>query len=131
MDNKQVNNVGIIMDGNGRWAQKRGLVRTAGHYQGTRNIRNIALEANRLGIKTLTLYAFSTENWKRDKSEVEFIMKLPAQFLDEYLGELIDNNVVIVNWILKQNDENYDGIYEIRFDDELNCVYFKSWEMTK
>ncbi len=95
VSDKQINNVGIIMDGNGRWAQKRGLVRTAGHYQGTRNIRNIALEANRLGIKTLTLYAFSTENWKRDKSEVEFIMKLPGQFLDEYLGELIENNVVI------------------------------------
>lgn len=43
----------------------------------------------------------------------------------------IDNNKVIVNWILKQNDEDYDGIYEIKFDDELNCIYFKSWEMTK
>ena len=55
---------------------------------------------------------------------------------DEYLLKMeptdeLKNNVVIVNWILNQNDEDYDGIYEIRFDDELNCVFFKSWEMTK
>ena len=56
--------IAIIMDGNGRWAKKRGLPRTAGHLQGAENVRTIAKEANRLGVKTLILYAFSTENWK-------------------------------------------------------------------
>ncbi|MBR3840786.1 MAG: isoprenyl transferase [Erysipelotrichales bacterium] len=91
----QIKNVAVIMDGNGRWAKKKGLPRTAGHLQGTKNIRNITIAANDLGIKSLTLYAFSTENWKREQSEVEYIMKLPAQFLDDYLEELIENNVVI------------------------------------
>lgn len=95
MAGNPIKNVAIIMDGNGRWAKKRGLPRTAGHLQGTKNIRNITIAANELGIKTLTLYAFSTENWKREKSEVEYIMKLPAQFLNDYIDELIENNVVI------------------------------------
>lgn len=95
MKTNQIKNVAVIMDGNGRWAKKRGLPVTSGHLQGTKNIRNITIAANELGIKTLTLYAFSTENWKREKHEVEYIMRLPAVFLDDYLDELIENNVVI------------------------------------
>ncbi|QPA32082.1 isoprenyl transferase [Thermaerobacillus caldiproteolyticus] len=85
--------VAIIMDGNGRWAKKRALPRAAGHYEGMQVVRKITRFANELGIKVLTLYAFSTENWKRPKSEVEYLMKLPEQFLTTFLPELIEENV--------------------------------------
>lgn len=88
-------NIAIIMDGNGRWAAKHFLPRTAGHYQGTKNIRNITICANDLGVKSLTLYAFSTENWKRSKEEVEYIMHLPAEFFDQHIEELNQNGVRI------------------------------------
>lgn len=87
--------VAIIMDGNGRWAKKRSLPRVAGHHEGMKVIRKIAIFASDLGIKTLTLYAFSTENWKRPKSEVDYLMKLPEEFLDVYLPELIEKNVQV------------------------------------
>lgn len=87
--------VAIIMDGNGRWAKKRGLPRIAGHREGMRNIKKIVKKANELGIQILTLYAFSTENWNRPKTEVDFIMKLPQQFLLDYLPELIEENVQV------------------------------------
>lgn len=89
------NHVAIIMDGNGRWAKKRSLPRVAGHHEGMKVVRKIAVVANDLGIKTLSLYAFSTENWKRPKSEVDYLMKLPEEFLDIYLPELIEKNVKI------------------------------------
>ncbi len=85
--------VAIIMDGNGRWAKKRALPRIAGHHEGMKVVRKTTMLANDLGIKTLTLYAFSTENWKRPKNEVDYIMKLPEEFLDTFLPELVDNNV--------------------------------------
>lgn len=75
--------IGIIMDGNGRWAKKRGLPRTAGHKQGAETFRTISKECGRLGIKHATFYAFSTENWKRPKEEVEAIMRLFKQYLLE------------------------------------------------
>ncbi|MFB1049541.1 isoprenyl transferase [Paraliobacillus sp. JSM ZJ581] len=87
--------IAIIMDGNGRWAKKRGLPRLAGHKQGMDNIRTIVRTANKYGVKILTLYAFSTENWKRPKSEVDYILKLPKEFIHIYLPELIEENVQI------------------------------------
>ncbi|WP_066193775.1 MULTISPECIES: isoprenyl transferase [Gracilibacillus] len=87
--------VAIIMDGNGRWAQKRGLPRIAGHREGMDNVKRIVKTASHTGIHILTLYAFSTENWKRPTSEVEYIMKLPIDFLQHYLPELIEENVRI------------------------------------
>lgn len=93
MDNCIPKHVAIIMDGNGRWAKKRHLPRTAGHLQGTKHIRNIAIQANKMGIASLTLYAFSTENWNRPMEEVEFIMRLPGVFIADYLDELMENNV--------------------------------------
>ena len=87
--------IAFIMDGNGRWAKKRNMPRTFGHHEGTKTIRILALEANRLGVKAMTVYAFSTENFKRDASEVEYIFKLPKEFFDLYLKELIENNVQI------------------------------------
>ena len=87
--------VAIIMDGNGRWAKRRNLPRIAGHHEGMKVVRKIAREANSLGVKVLTLYAFSTENWKRPRTEVEFLMKLPQEFLGTFLPELIEENVQV------------------------------------
>ncbi|NIK10821.1 isoprenyl transferase [Alkalibacillus sp. S2W] len=87
--------IAIIMDGNGRWAKKRALPRVAGHREGMKSIEKVVKRASNLGVKALTLYAFSTENWKRPHSEVEFILKLPSQFLDTYLPGLKENNVKI------------------------------------
>lgn len=87
--------IAIIMDGNGRWAKKRGLPRTAGHKQGAENIRKIAIACNDLGVKALTCYAFSTENWKRPESEVDYLCKLPKLFFNRYLAELKKNNIKV------------------------------------
>lgn len=85
--------VAIIMDGNGRWAKLRNLPRVAGHHEGMKTVRKVTRFASRLGINVLTLYAFSTENWKRPRFEVDFLMKLPGEFLNTYLPELIEENV--------------------------------------
>lgn len=93
--------VAIIMDGNGRWAKAQNKDRTYGHQVGTKNVRNIAIKANELNIQVLTLYAFSTENWARPKKEVSFLMGLPKIFVNDYLDELIENNIkltAIGNW---------------------------------
>ncbi|EFU85103.1 di-trans,poly-cis-decaprenylcistransferase [Staphylococcus lugdunensis] len=87
--------VAIIMDGNGRWAKKRKMPRIKGHYEGMQTIKKITREANNLGIKYLTLYAFSTENWSRPESEVNYIMSLPVNFLKTFLPELIEKNVKV------------------------------------
>ncbi|WP_082593764.1 isoprenyl transferase [Paenibacillus sp. Soil766] len=87
--------VAIIMDGNGRWAKQRGLPRVAGHHSGMKNVKKITMAANDIGVKVLTMYAFSTENWKRPKEEVEFLMKLPQEFFPLEIEELIQNNVRI------------------------------------
>jgi undecaprenyl diphosphate synthase len=87
--------IAIIMDGNGRWAKNRNLPRIAGHHEGMKVVKKIVRESNRLGVKVLTLYAFSTENWKRPKDEVDFLMKLPGQFLTSYLKELMEKNVQV------------------------------------
>lgn len=87
--------VAVIMDGNGRWAQKRGLPRVAGHHSGMKNVKKITMAANTIGIRVLTLYAFSTENWKRPKEEVDYLMKLPMEFFPKEIDELVANNVQI------------------------------------
>jgi undecaprenyl diphosphate synthase len=96
-----LHHVAIIMDGNGRWAKAQNKDRTYGHQVGTKNVRNIAIKANELNIQALTLYAFSTENWARPKKEVSFLMGLPKIFVNDYLDELIENNIkltAIGNW---------------------------------
>ncbi len=90
-----LNHIAIIMDGNGRWAKKRNLPRTMGHKKGVEKVREIAIYANKLGIKCLTLYAFSTENWKRPEGEVNYLMSLPKIFFSSYLKELMENNIKI------------------------------------
>ncbi len=91
-----LNHLAIIMDGNGRWAKQNRLPRTTGHYKGVEVLRNITIYANSLGIKCLTVYAFSTENWKRSVEEVSYIMSLPKIFFASYIKELMDNNVRIM-----------------------------------
>lgn len=75
--------IGIIMDGNGRWAQKRGLPRSAGHSAGSQTVKKIIREAARLGVKYVTVYAFSTENWKRPEAEVKTLMTLLLNYLKD------------------------------------------------
>jgi undecaprenyl diphosphate synthase len=89
------NHVAIIMDGNGRWARKRGLPRIAGHHAGMKAVKEVTLAADEIGVKILTLYAFSTENWKRPKDEVDYLMRLPEEFLKIELQDLIKNNVQV------------------------------------
>lgn len=87
--------VAIIMDGNGRWAESRGLPRVAGHKEGIHTVNKIVRAASNAKVEILTMFAFSTENWKRPNSEVDFLMKLPKQFLHLYLPELMAKNVKI------------------------------------
>jgi len=83
----------IIMDGNGRWARKRGLPRLAGHRAGTENVRRILQACRDFGVRILTLYAFSTENWARPREEVDGLMALLSQTIDRELDELRKNGV--------------------------------------
>ena len=85
--------IAIIMDGNGRWAKERGLKRTAGHEKGAQIVREITTHCSNIGIKYLTLYAFSTENWNRPKLEVQFLMKLLDNWLKNELEVYLKNNV--------------------------------------
>lgn len=87
--------VAIIMDGNGRWAKKRGLPRSAGHRAGAKTLETITRYAGNLGIRYLTVYAFSTENWKRPKQEVDELMKLLCAYLDDYRRLIGDDNIRI------------------------------------
>lgn len=87
--------VGIIMDGNGRWAAERGLQRLAGHRAGTENLRNIIRASVEFGIKYLTIYAFSTENWSRPRAEVQGLMRVLADAIEKELDELHQNGVRI------------------------------------
>ena len=85
--------VAIILDGNGRWAKSKGLPRNAGHTAGAKNVETICEEAYKMGIKYLTLYAFSTENWSRPDSEVEALMKLLENYLKNCLKTADKNNI--------------------------------------
>lgn len=86
--------IAVIMDGNGRWAKNKLKPRTFGHVEGEKNLRKISRYCNKIGVKYLTAYAFSTENWKRPKTEVDTLMKLFNNFIDEMLSDY-DENLVI------------------------------------
>lgn len=94
-DNHNVEHIAIIMDGNGRWAKRQGLPRSMGHKKGAEIVKEIAKAANEKGVKFLTLYAFSTENWGRPKDEVDTLMSLLRQYLKTDLSELKKNNIRI------------------------------------
>lgn len=88
--------IAIIMDGNGRWAQARHLPRVAGHKQGMQTVKKITIAASDLGVKALSLYAFSTENWKRPSSEVNYLMQLPIRFFKTFVPDLVKHNVKVM-----------------------------------
>ncbi|ERL64489.1 isoprenyl transferase [Schleiferilactobacillus shenzhenensis] len=87
--------IAIIMDGNGRWAKARHLPRVAGHKEGMDNVKRIAIAASHLGVKVLTVYAFSTENWRRPTDEVSYLMSLPVKFFNHYMPDLMAENVKV------------------------------------
>jgi len=91
--NKLPVHVAIIMDGNGRWAKQRGLPRIAGHREGTKTAREIIETAREIGIKVLTLYTFSYENWQRPKEEVDFLMQLLKNYLQEELPNMLKQDI--------------------------------------
>ena len=91
--NNLPSHIAIIMDGNGRWAKEKGLKRTAGHEQGAKVVRDITIHCSNIGIKYLSLYAFSTENWNRPKLEVEFLMNLLHRYFISELPIYLENNV--------------------------------------
>lgn len=88
--------IAIIMDGNGRWAKKRHLPRVAGHKEGMNTVKKVAIAASDLGVKVLTLYAFSTENWKRPQKEVSYLMQLPIRFFSTFVPDLVKHNVRVM-----------------------------------
>lgn len=126
------NHIAIILDGNGRWAKKRGLPRNVGHYYGANNLFKIANHANNLGIKYLTVYAFSTENWGRPESEVEYLMQEPKRFLDKnydrlkeikyqikFVGrktKLPQEMLAVIESLEKTTEKNSGMVLQIAFD---------------
>jgi undecaprenyl diphosphate synthase len=85
--------VAVIMDGNGRWAEQRGLPRVEGHARGVHSVRATVEECCRLGVRQLTLYCFSSENWKRPQKELDFLMTLLEQYLIEERAEILRENI--------------------------------------
>lgn len=120
MSDKIPGHVAIIMDGNGRWATKRNIIRTAGHQVGVETIREIVRYSSDCGIKALTLYAFSTENWQRPKEEVSFLMELFRKYFVKETPELCRENVQI----RVVGDRS-------RLDDELNAIIDDSIEKSR
>ena len=92
-NNRLPKHIAIIMDGNGRWAKQKGMLRAFGHEKGTKAVRDVVEGAAEIGIKFLTLYAFSTENWNRPKLEVQTLMKLLVSSLKKEISTLQDNNI--------------------------------------
>lgn len=112
--------IAIIMDGNGRWAQKRGLPRSLGHRSGVEALREIVKACNKLKIEVLTVYAFSTENWRRPKDEIGVLMSLLTEYLKSELLELQQNNVRL-RTMGKINDLPFDVQQEIVRAVESTC----------
>ncbi len=111
---KMPKHIGVIMDGNGRWAKARGLKRTLGHKQGVENLKTIVKECKRMEIPYLTVYAFSTENWKRSQDEVSGLMWLLEQYMTKELKELHKENIRIrtIGDITKLPSSTYKKLQE-------------------
>jgi undecaprenyl diphosphate synthase len=112
--------IGIIMDGNGRWARKRGLPRLAGHRAGTENIRRVLTGCVEFGVKMLTIYAFSTENWNRPEEEVKGLMSIFARVIDRELNELHRQGVCL------RHVGRLEGI-----SDDLKAKVYHAIDLTK
>ena len=91
--NSVPNHVAIILDGNGRWAKRRGLPRYMGHHAGAKNVQEIALTAADAGVKVLSLFAFSTENWQRPKEEIDRLMALPSELDKTLWNKLVEARI--------------------------------------
>lgn len=89
------NHIAIIMDGNGRWAKKRFMPRNVGHRQGQKQLKKTLINCNNLGVKTLSVYVFSTENWRRPDEEVSFLLKFLKSSIQDEINELVDEGVVL------------------------------------
>jgi undecaprenyl diphosphate synthase len=121
MDKKNIpQHIAIIMDGNGRWAKKRFLPRIAGHKEGAESVRAVLKAGAEFGVKYLTVYAFSTENWGRPQDEVDFLMRLFSQTIDREIDELMKNQVRL----------KYLGRLE-KLSDELQKKMAAAMEQTK
>jgi len=122
MLNEIPRHVAIIMDGNGRWAKRRGFPRIRGHEEGVRRVEEVVRAAQDMGIRYLTLYTFSKENWRRPREEVNFLMNLLSSYLDGKINGLIEDNVIL-NMIGELNDlpENLQKkLLRTRKDSEKN-----------
>ncbi len=95
-DKRLPKHIGVIIDGNGRWAKKRGMSRSMGHKFGFENLKKQIEFVEQLGIKNLSIYCFSTENWNRPKEEVDYLMQLFEEMLDEYKNKYLDKDVRII-----------------------------------
>ncbi len=121
--------IAIIMDGNGRWATSQKKSRSFGHYYGSENVRAVALSALEVGVSTLTLYAFSTENWKRPQEEIDYLMKLPAVFFKKFLKELNEKGIRIttIGDLSKIPEKTrkvmYDAIEQTKNNDKLTLNF--------
>ena len=108
--------VAIILDGNGRWAKKRGMPRNYGHAQGSKNVERVCEDAYKMGIKYLTVYAFSTENWARPKDEVDALMKLLRNYMKTCLKTAEKNRmkVRVIGELGKLDDDIRSRIFELQ-----------------
>ena len=149
------NHVGIIMDGNGRWATSRGLKRTAGHKAGSENLKKLCIHIADKGVKYLSVYAFSTENFKRDKQEVDFLMNLFFTVFNREFDFIMEKKIKVVfsgrreplsDKVLKAMDKimedtkdfdgltfniclNYGSVYEIADTTKKICEMYKNGEI--
>lgn len=133
--------VAIIMDGNGRWAKARGLDRSHGHVEGVNTVRRVTEIASELGVKYLTLYAFSTENWNRPKEEVDALMHLIVIAIERETPDLIKNNVrlTMIGDFKRMPSESYERLCQCMHDTAhcngltlcLALSYSARWEITE
>ncbi len=133
--------IAVIMDGHGRWAKKRGLPRIAGHNEGVESVRDIVEACGQLGVKYLTLYAFSTENWKRPREEVSMLMRLLMRALRDETDKLHQNNVCVhaigdtASLPREVQDELRDAIEKTKANTGLNLFlalsYSGRWDLTR
>lgn len=133
--------VAIIMDGNGRWAQKQGKDRIYGHHQGVDSVRNVLEACGEIGVKYLTVYAFSTENWKREAQEVEALMSLFIHVCHTELNNILANNIKVqaIGDIGRLNEECQQGLYQLMEKTKNNTAltfviaisYGSRWEISR
>ncbi len=138
---KMPKHIAVIMDGNGRWAKSKGKPRVFGHQNGVKAVRNIAKAAAELGVKHLTLYAFSTENWNRPALEVNALMSLLVMTLQKEVKTLNDNNIKLnaIGDLKHLPDKSYKALRKAIKDTESNTAmtlhialnYSARWEITK